>query len=162
MKKTLLTILFIGIISIIGFNIVYASENKDINSNKNTHTLSEVQLRKLSELEERGQALVGSYLYQQKVITGEIEELDSRLDLQTVQEIILNHSSFNDMKSALKSKQAYPDFAGGSGVSILEYWLDDAGNEKIILICEQQEIYYTQLNDDGSINVCEKLYAYTK
>lgn len=158
MKKIIIIALLISVISIIGLSSVYAYESSNDNEKAN-NTLSEVQLQKLSELEEKATSLVGCYLYQQKVIVGEIDELDTRLDLQTVQEIISQNPNFNDILCELETKQTYPDFVGGSGVSILEYWFDDLGNEKIIIIYEQQEVYYTVLDNDGSIKTNEKLYS---
>ncbi|MBQ5339116.1 MAG: dockerin type I repeat-containing protein, partial [Oscillospiraceae bacterium] len=58
----------------------------------------------------------------------------------------------------LQETQTYPDYFGGSGMTLIEYWLDDSGTEKVIVILEQQELVHIRLNPDGSQNAWDLLY----
>lgn len=108
--------------------------------------LTELQLQQLNEVKDKGAEMVGSFTYQEKVIKGEADPAMARMSLQEVENIVAQSSCFEDVLSSLESRQTYPDFAGGSGVSIIEYWLDAAGNEKILIIVEQAEVYYVNTN----------------
>ena len=58
----------------------------------------------------------------------------------------------------LQERQPYPDMIEGSGVTDIEYWTDDQGNQKILLIAEQSEVYYIRQDENGNILETEMLY----
>ncbi len=54
-----------------------------------------------------------------------------RITLEEVREIIANETEFEAIYNAISEKQPYPDFAGGSGVSLEIYSLE--GNARITI-----------------------------
>lgn len=146
MKKCKLIIVAICVVLLgVGAVTAYALEGAPIFSIKNE--LTELQLQELKEIEDKGAEMVGSFIYQEKVIKGEADPAMTRMSLQEVENILAQSNCFEDVLSSLESRQTYPDFAGGSGVSIREYWLDATGNEKILIIIEQAEVHYVNTND---------------
>ena len=120
-------------------------------------TLSEADReKKLQELRKKGESLVGSFVYQEKVLLGEADPYMKRMDLQEVQQIIANGDSFDDILASFRERQRYPDFVGGSGVTIIEYWFDSSGDEKILIIVQQSEIYHDYM--EGETISAELLY----
>lgn len=62
--------------------------------------------------------------------------------LDTVTDIINQETDFEVILDKLAQAKPTPDYVGGSGVSVIEYWLDVVGNDKIVIIVEQGEIYH--------------------
>lgn len=153
-KNRFLIILFCVFILGIGAITAYAIENSSgaIIEDNSTESVSE----ELLELQKKGAERIGSYLYQEKVIAGEADPSMERMDLYEVRQIIADRGSFDDILTSFNDRQMYPDFAGGSGVSIIEYWLDPSGKEKIVIILEQSEIYYE--NSESETCSIELLY----
>ena len=141
MKKYKFIIVAICVVLLgVGAVTAYALEGTSFFPTKDE--LSELQLQELRKIDDKGTEMVGSFIYQEKVIKGEADPAMVRMSLQEVENIVVQCNRFEDVLSSLESRQAYPDFVGGSGVSIIEYWLDAAGNEKILIIVEQAEVYY--------------------
>lgn len=69
-----------------------------------------------------------------------------RMSLQEVRDIIAENDSFKDILDALYRRQE-PDEVYGSGVTLIDFWLDPYGDEKISIIKEQGEIYYECKNN---------------
>lgn len=74
-----------------------------------------------------------------------------RLDLKTLKKIIAEAESFEDAFKALKDRQPIPDYVGGSGVSLVEYWFDDKGSEKALIIVECSQIYYYDADEKATL-----------
>lgn len=97
---------------------------------------------KLDELEAKGKLSFGRYWYAEKLLTKETAPLETRLMLEDAKKIVSEAASFEEAKKRFAEWQPWPDFAGGSGVSLVEYWFDDEGKEKILMLLEQGQIYH--------------------
>jgi len=117
--------------------------------------LDENQREQMESLREKGRRAVGYFWRQEKIIKGEIDADSPKLTLERALSIIAEHDSFADILSEFEKVQEYPDYAGGSGISIREYWLDENGEEKILIIKEQGEIFL-----DNAVNgTSEQLFG---
>lgn len=112
----------------------------------------------LDKLTEKENILFGDFQRERAVISGEFDPNTTRLTLDKVNEIINSADSFDDMYRELAASQKYADFIGGSGVTKVEYWLDDTGSEKIRLIVEENDIVYVKFDDKGYIMDWQALY----
>lgn len=121
-------------------------------------TLSSEQQEQLSALKEKGSHLFGEFIREEKIILGELPPDTARLCFDDVQEILGNNTDFQDIYKSLLSIAKYPDFVGGSGVTLVEFWLDDCGTEKILLILEQEDVISVKCNADGNISDWKPLY----
>lgn len=121
-------------------------------------TLSSEQQEQLSALKEKGNHLFGEFIREEKIILGELPPDTARLCFDDVQEILGNNTDFQDIYKSLLSIAKYPDFVGGSGVTLVEFWLDDCGTEKILLILEQEDVISVKCNVDGNISDWKPLY----
>ncbi len=81
-------------------------------------------------------AIIGSDIIERELNSGEI------FDLKDVTDIIEQTSDFETILAKLEQIKPTPDYTGGSGVSLIEYWIDVVGKEKIMIIYEQGEIYH--------------------
>ena len=79
------------------------------------------------------------------------------MTLAEAKELVNSSDSFKEIYDKLSASQPYPDFIGGSGVTKIEYWLDETGNDKILLIREQGDIIHKQVSSSGSKNVYDVL-----
>ena len=113
-------------------------------------------LEKLAIKERR---LVGKFERERAVLLGELDSDATRLTINDVQNIIDNSDSFNEIWQKLKEAQPYPDYYGGSGITNIEYWFDDRGEQKIMLIKPQEDILYVNCTEDGTVNEWEMLYT---
>lgn len=128
----------------------------DENASYVTQSLSpEEQEKALEELYEKGDLNFGRYVFQEKVITGEISADAPRLDLKTVKRIIADNERIRDILDEFAKVQQYPDFVGGSGLTFMFYYLDKEKNsnstEAIEILVEQGEIFYTKYAADGTL-----------
>lgn len=121
-------------------------------------TLSSEQQEQLSALKEKGNHLFGEFIREEKIILGELPPDTARLCFDDVQEILENNTNFQDIYESLLSIAKYPDFVGGSGVTLVEFWLDDYGTEKILLILEQEDVISVKCNANGNISDWKPLY----
>lgn len=121
-------------------------------------TLSSEQQEQLSALKEKGSHLFGEFIREEKIILGELQPDTARLCFDDVQEILANNTNFQDIYESLLSIAKYPDFVGGSGVTLVEFWLDDYGTEKILLILEQEDVISVKCNANGNISDWKPLY----
>lgn len=125
-------------------------------------TLSSEQQEQLSALKEKGSHLFGEFIREEKIILGELPPDTARLCFDDVQEILANNTDFQNIYESLLSIAKYPDFVGGSGVTLVEFWLDDYGTEKILLILEQEDVISVKCNADGNISDWKPLYSEEK
>ena len=125
-------------------------------------TISTEQQEQLAALKEKGNHLFGEFIREEKIILGELSSDTARLCFDDVQEILANNTDFQNIYESLLSIAKYPDFVGGSGVTLVEFWLDDYGTEKILLILEQEDVISVKCNADGNISDWKPLYSEEK
>ena len=125
-------------------------------------TMSTEQQEQLAALKEKGSHLFGEFIREEKIILGELPPDTARLCFDDVQEILANNTDFQNIYESLLSIVKYPDFVGGSGVTLVEFWLDDYGTEKILLILEQEDVISVKCNADGNISDWKPLYSEEK
>lgn len=116
----------------------------------------------LDKLAEKEHILFGEFQRERAVISGELSSDASRLTLDEVNEIIRTSDSYDEICEKLRAVQPYADYFGGSGVSLVEYWFDDKGAQKIVLILEQEDIFYAQCTEDGFLNEYQALHPVEK
>jgi len=121
-------------------------------------SMSDYQRNQIEKLREQGRSLVGNFIWQEKIIMGEVQNDSPRLDITIAKKIISGNREFSNILEEFEKAQKYPDFVGGSGVSIIEYWLDGNGGEKILIIVEQEQIYFVSSNDDKSSQNYEVMF----
>lgn len=121
-------------------------------------TMSTEQQEQLAALKEKGSHLFGEFIREEKIILGELPPDTARLCFDDLQEILANNTDFQDIYENLLSIAKYPDFVGGSGVTLVEFWLDDYGTEKILLILEQEDVISVKCNANGNISDWKPLY----
>lgn len=118
--------------------------------------LTAEQIDALNQLKRKGDRLFGEFQREEKVIRGEFPADAPRLDMDTVERI--KASSFADICKEISKLQPYPDYIGGSGVQLTEYWFDETGKEKLLLISPQDEIWYVRCSEDGSVAEQRTIY----
>lgn len=104
--------------------------------------LTDEQLEQLKEL--RRKCIAGTYIFQEMVVRGKADPAFQRMTLQEVKNIVSQSACIEDVISSLEQRQPYPDYAGGSGINREEYWLDDDGNEMIMVFARCMIIYRNQ------------------
>ena len=123
----------------------------------NHDALSEEQEKALAELAEKEHGVFGEFERARASILNKIPEDASRMTLAEAKELVNSSDSFKEIYDKLSASQPYPDFIGGSGVTKIEYWLDETGNDKILLIRKQGDIIHKQVSSSGSKNVYDVL-----
>ncbi len=73
------------------------------------------------------------------------------MTLDEAKKIISENDTFKEITDAFKARQPYPDAMGGSGLTIIEYWLDDEGNKQINII-DHGAIHYVEKQDNKITN----------
>jgi hypothetical protein len=114
-------------------------------------SLTAEQNELLSQLKEKGNRLIGEFQRKEKEIRGEFAENSPRVTMNDIESIISESDTYREITSKLQMIQKYPDFIGGSGVTIVEYWFDDYGYQKLLLILEQEDVIYVKCNNSGKI-----------
>jgi hypothetical protein len=117
------------------------------------------QQEQLSELKAKGDMLFGEFSREEKEILGEIEPDSARVTMEDVSALLSSENDFQQVYHGMLAIAGYPDFIGGSGVTDVEFWLDETGMEKILLILEQEEAYYVDCSEDGTVVNSELLYS---
>ena len=144
-------------------NIVTTQTTKPVTLVTTTTTtnnlLTEEQNKALEELAIKERQLVGKFERERAVLYGEIKADAARLSIDEVKNIIDNSDSFNEIWQKLKEAQPYPDYYGGSGITNIEYWFDDRGEQKIMLIKPQEDILYVNCTEDGTVKDWDKIYS---
>ncbi|WP_127530257.1 hypothetical protein [Paenibacillus kobensis] len=92
-------------------------------------------------LQKKGEANFGAYKRGLKELTKQLPADARRMTLNEVKQIVAEYD-FVQAVAELDKTFGAPDFEGGSGVTMKQYWLDDEGSKKISVIVEQAEIYY--------------------
>ena len=86
-----------------------------------------------------------------------------RLTLDAVNQMIAGSDSFEEIFRKISDAQPYPDLINNEEFTAVEYWFDDKGTEKIMLIPDgsgacPQTVRYSNLNPDGSYQEARYLY----
>lgn len=107
----------------------------------------------LEDVEREGAVMFGAFERKEVELKGEISEDAPRVVLDDVLQMIDADMDYAAIESKLAEIQPEPDFIGGSGMTNIEYWLDDTENDKILLIPEQEEIIHITADADGTNHV---------
>jgi hypothetical protein len=129
--------------------------NEPLISKAEKDKLTKKQRDNLAELERKGDNNFGVYKRQIKQVSGG-QANAKRVRLSEVRNIVEN-LDFQVAVSEIEKIHGAPDFEGGSGHTIKEYWLDDAMKEKIIVSVESNEIFYIKMLDQVTSEHVEKL-----
>ena len=121
-------------------------------------TLTAEQIGALEKLKRKGDRLFGEFQREEKVIRGEYPADAPRLDMDTVERIMASADSYADICKEIRALQPYPDYIGGSGLQLTEYWFDDIGKEKLLLTAPLDDIYYVRCTEDGSVAAYRAIY----
>lgn len=127
---------------------------------KPENTLSAGQLSALEELKSRGESVTGEFKRQEMIIRGIIASDTPRITYNELTNIINTSSDYDEIFRKIEENQEYPDYIGGSGITRIEYWLDDKGNEKIRLYPanRKNKLFFVKCSDDGTIISSEVLF----
>ena len=112
-------------------------------------------VQRLAELEERDQwGSTNGFFYLEGVLAGEIDPTAPKLDEETARSIIASYGtqpeSFEKIMKAFCDVQPFPDWSGGSGFALAEYWFDDMGDEGLFINLTTRSIFYYVTAPDGS------------
>lgn len=121
--------------------------------------LNEEQRQQLEALREEGERKAGRFWYQEMVIFGRVDPAQPKLELETAKKIIAENTDFETILKEFEKIQPYPDFAGGSGVTNIEYWGGAGMNVQIAIIYEQSQIYGETYNEDGTLLGTELIFG---
>lgn len=134
------------------------SAEKDISS-ADEDQLKDYRLDAISKLEklERTDDPTRRFPYLEEMAAGTVGPEAPKLDLETARGIVSKNGEFSKIRQELEKIQPYPDCVYGSGVTWVEYWFDETGDEKLAFLLEQSQIYYFSLDADGNRNI-EALY----
>ena len=69
--------------------------------------------------------------------------------------IVSESSSYDEIVEKFEKLQKYPDYVGGSGTTLIEYWLDGDASSKIIINDTRKSIYIVTDENNG---VYERLF----
>lgn len=72
-------------------------------------------------------------------------DTSARMTLQEVKDIVRQNDTFAEIMAALEQRQPVADNYYGSGVTLIDYYMDDEGRQKVMIIYEQGQIYYKEL-----------------
>ena len=117
------------------------------------------QQEQLSELKAKGKLLFGEFPRKEKEILGVIEQDSARVTMEDVSNLLASENDFQQVYNGMLAIAGCPDFIGGSGVTDVEFWLNETGTEKILLILEQKDIIYVDCSEDGTVANSELLYS---
>ena len=102
----------------------------------------------LEELRRKGQRMVGQFVRQEKILLGELAPDAPRITLDEANDIISRYGTAQEIIREFDIIHKYPDYIGGSGVTNVEYWLDDSG-EDMINICLEGDMFAHISFDNG-------------
>lgn len=101
-------------------------------------------------LEVRCKHIDGKYPNEEAVAAGLISNESQRLTIEKAKKIISEQKDYFEITDEFKKIQEYPDYVGGSGVSVTYYYLNGNPNERITLISDNRTIIYSKFSDDKS------------
>lgn len=124
--------------------------------------LNKEQKAKLAEVRAQKMRFAGTYFFEEAVILGKTDSSQHIKNIDTVRDIIKRcggeNARIEDVLDAIAEIQPYPDCEWGSGLSFVEYWLDEDGSEYITCssLREYTPIYYVH-HDQSSGEVVKEL-----
>ncbi len=125
--------------------------------------LTEDQQEALVQLDPNNSAF--RYYRKEQMILGNITEEEPRLDLETAKQIIADFESgkYSEKRVGDVFYKLFPyyDIAGGSGISCMQYWLDDA-RSAIITIWDSEAVTYAEFDEERNRVIDEELYPTQK
>lgn len=107
----------------------------------------------LEELNRKGEILFGEFQREKAVLLGEYDANSPRLTLDKAEQYISESGSYDEFYKKLSTVQAYPGFIGGSGIINIEYWFDDNGSEKLLLLKQRKDVIYVQCDEKGKSRI---------
>ena len=116
-----------------------------------------MQMTSVEEVEREGLRMAGEYKRRLAQLRGELAADAPRITLDEVMQMTGSGMDYRSVSTRLAELYPYPDYDGGSGISMTQYWLDDSGNDYILLIHEQQDIVHVIRN--RADNLYEKLLS---
>jgi len=132
----------------------FAVYNLDDNKTSVTVAANSVySMDNIKDVELEGEIMFGVYERKIAELNGEISVDSPRINLGLVKSWINDGMNYVDIENKLEEEYSFPDFVGGSGVTKIEYWLDETGNDKILMIREQENIIHVldSSNNDKDI-----------
>jgi len=106
---------------------------------KEVPDISEAQKQEYSTWETKGEENIG--VYERKLVEMKNGKLESRrITWDEVKEVLAQKSDFKDQIAEMERIHGTPDFVGGSGVTRMEFWLDEDGKDTITVLLEQGDI----------------------
>lgn len=109
------------------------------------------------EVRREGDRMIGEYQRRLAQLRGELAADAPRITLAEVTELVSSGMDFRAVYVRLHELYPYPDYIGGSGVTNIEYWLDDSGTDYISLILEQEDLVHVIHGSSREENLFEKL-----
>lgn len=150
------TAVFLLCILLAVFTAALACTKKTDPPEMDPETKERIKAEELAAFEKLEESKVGRYIYKEKLLSGEAEPMAERMDKQFVLEIVSGSESYQQIAEALENRQEYPDYVGGSGVTITEYWFDAEGTQKALLVKEQSQVYI--VTNEGEETNYELIY----
>lgn len=117
------------------------NSNKVIENSKSIEKAPSDKEEKIELLRDKHKKFHGNF----ERLTKDIDKNKERISLSRAKKIIKNND-FDTAIQKINDVNQYPDYVGGSGVDIKEYWLDEEGMEKLIFIIQTKNIVYERLN----------------
>ena len=122
------------------------------------HAKTDEQKAQLKALKVKENRLFGEFRRARAVILGDLAADAPRITMKQITGMIAESESFDEIMQKLGAAQPYPDYFGGSGLTLIEYWFDDLGTEKILVTYEQADVIYIRLDESGNIADWHFLY----
>lgn len=156
MKSKKIIILASIIVAGLGVSFTTFAVSSANNDGKNAVTCGANKVSMMTNLEEvqaEGERMFGNYTRKIAELNGEISIDSPRLTLDKLNQIMTDYADYSEIETKLNELYPYPDYVGGSGVSITEYWLDESGSNKIRLIAEEESITHIidYADDEGDV-----------
>lgn len=105
-------------------------------------------MEEILEWESRNWACV--LVRERAVCNGYIDADSPRITLEQVKQFIAESSGFNEIFTKIKNVQQYEDVSGGSGISLIEFWVGGNRND-IVMVCPEGENIEHITSPDGNI-----------
>ena len=134
----------------IPFTALAVSNGSDENKKAVTREANKISIMTdAEEVQAEGNRMFGSYVRKLAELKGEIQADSPRLTLEELEGIIAENSDYQYIVNKLNGLYPYPDYIGGSGVTITEYWLDNNGDNRIKIISEEKNIVHIVDSSDN-------------
>ena len=96
------------------------------------------------------------------IVRGELTSDISRITYDEVINIIdsSEFKKYEDILRRIDNIHGAPDYSGGSGITRVEYWLDDKGNEKISMYADVTgtKIFFSRCDESGTVMHSEIIF----